>query len=70
MESEYLRTVNGALDCGSAIYTLTFKAKLDQAINSKLDWEYFLYDAKSGGRVVQLEFPVDGLDQGADDAAG
>jgi hypothetical protein len=56
-ESEYLRTVNGALDCGSAIYTLTFKAKLTLAINSKVDWEYFLYDAQSGKRVVQLEFP-------------
>ena len=60
VESEYLRTVNGALDCGSAIYTLTFKAKLDQAINSKVDFEYFLYDAKSGKRVVQLEFPATG----------
>jgi hypothetical protein len=57
VESEYLRTVNGALDCGSAIYTLTFQAKLSLAINSKLDWEYYLYDAQSGKRVVQLEFP-------------
>ncbi len=55
--SEYFHTVDGQLDCGAAIYSLTFSFKIPAGINSKWDWEYFIYDARSGGRVVQLEFP-------------
>ncbi len=55
LKSEYLRTFDGELDCGAAIYSLSFRFKIGQTIGGDVDWEFFIYDARSGARVVQIE---------------
>ncbi|MCP4592848.1 MAG: M4 family metallopeptidase [bacterium] len=56
MTSEYFHTVDGELDCGAAIYTLSFKPKIGFGIDSRWDWQMLFYDAFRDEPVLQLEF--------------
>jgi len=54
--SEYFRIVEGELDCGGTIHSLTFSAVMDYNGDSKYDWHFFVYDAHSGEASVQIVF--------------
>gem|GEM_PF-1652112 len=59
--SEYFETESGELGPEEDIYSLSFYPRVqgvtgDTAFNHKYDWQYFIYDAASGGVVVQIEF--------------
>jgi len=54
--SEYFQTDDGELPPDVHAYALSFRARIDVNVDSKYDWEFFIYDALSGEAVVQLEF--------------
>ncbi|MCP4594143.1 MAG: exo-alpha-sialidase, partial [bacterium] len=54
--SETFITVDGGLDCGAAIYSLSFKPKVGLSIDSRWDWQLFVFDGKDDVPVIQLEF--------------
>ena len=57
--SEIFRTERGALAPDERRYSLSFRPKINGAygdawFNHKYDWEFFIYDARSGEAVVQI----------------
>jgi len=54
--SEYFLTDAGELPPDVHAYALSFRTRIDVNVDSKYDWEFFIYDALSGEVVVHLEF--------------
>jgi len=54
--SEYFQTNHGALPPDVHKYALSFLARIDVSVDSKHDWEFFIYDGMSEEAVVQIEF--------------
>jgi hypothetical protein len=54
--TEYLRTVDGALDCPGTIYALSFTPSVRGAIDSRYDWQFAVVDAGTDAAVARLEF--------------
>ncbi|MFH0981412.1 MAG: hypothetical protein V2A79_07730 [Planctomycetota bacterium] len=56
VSSEYFHTVEGALPADEKIYTLYFRPKLENSLNPKTDWQFFIYDGLTAKQVIQIQF--------------
>ncbi|MFH0981411.1 MAG: matrixin family metalloprotease [Planctomycetota bacterium] len=68
VSSEYFRTAGGSLPPDEHVYLLSFRPKLEQSLNPKTDWQFFIYDAVNQKEVIQIQFAstVSGLVGAAD----
>ena len=56
LTSEYVGLSPGMLDCGAAVYALSFSLRIDVSASSMYDWQFFIHDGWSGEVVAQLQF--------------
>ncbi|MCP4592590.1 MAG: hypothetical protein GY842_17800 [bacterium] len=56
VSSEYFQEYDGGFAAEERVYDLSFSVKVELAIDSKWDWEFFIHDAVAAQPIAQLLF--------------